>query len=264
MFPYLDLKFIKIPMYGVCILVGIVLAVLTAYFLIKKKKLCIWDFVILAAVAYGMGMLFAKLLFILVTYPKDFFKVIGMIFSGKANNLVSGGFVFYGGVIGGIIGLFIGSKIAHCKLSDFLDIFGVLIPLVHCFGRIGCFCAGCCYGIRYDGIFSVVYHNPITSVPADVGIFPVQLLEAFLVLILFFVLLFLYNKGVKNIVFIYLIAYGVIRFFTECLRFDYERGFVFGISVSQFISIIIIICSVFYLVIEHLIKNKKKSLVEKQ
>ena len=250
MFPFLDLKFIKLPMFGVCILIGLTLASVLGYFIIKKQKKCFWDFVILTTVSFVFGMIFAKLLYLIVTYPiKDFFKILWNIITGKDKSLISGGLVFYGGIIGGIIGAFVGKKIAGCKISDFIDIYGVLIPLVHSFGRLGCFCAGCCYGIRYDGPFSVIYKNPLSNVPVGVGIFPVQLLESLLLLCLSVVLLILLLKGKKNIFCIYLIVYGVIRFFTEMLRFDFERGFIFGISVSQFISIVIIILTILYLVI---------------
>lgn len=261
MFPFLDLKIIKIPMFGLCILVGLTLASILAYYIIKKQNKCFWDFVIITTVSLAFGVVFAKLLFIVVTYPiKYFFKIIWLIISGKEKSLISGGFVFYGGIIGGIIGAFIGKKIAGCKISDFIDIYGVLIPLVHCFGRLGCFCAGCCYGIRYDGPFSVVYSNPLSSVPVGVGIFPVQLLESFLLLCLSIFLLVFLLKNKKNIFCLYLIIYAVIRFFTEMLRFDFERGFIFNISVSQFISILIIIITVSYLIFSKITINRKKKL----
>lgn len=258
MFPFLDLKFIKIPMYGICNVIGLTLATILGYFLIKKQKKCFWDFVIISAVAFAFGILFSKILYLLVTFPiKDFFKIVGNIIIGKRPDLVSGGFVFYGGIIGGIIGAFIGKKIAKCKLSDYIDLYGVLIPLVHGFGRIGCFCAGCCYGIEYDGPFSVIYTHPLSTVPVGVGIFPVQLLESFLLFCLSIILLILLIKGKKHVFCYYLISYSVIRFFTEFLRADYERGFILGLSVSQFISIILIILTVVYLVMSRFLKKNK-------
>lgn len=251
MFPFLDLKIIKIPMYGLCILAGLIIAFIISYFLIRLEKKCFWDFVILSAMAGAFGVLFSKILYILVTYPvKDFFRIFISVIIGKDKSNLFGGFVFYGGIIGGLIGLILGKYIAHCKLSDYIDLFGLLVPLVHSFGRVGCFCAGCCYGIRYDGIFSVKYTNPLSSVPTGVGIFPVQLLESLLVFILFLILLFLYLKGKKNIIFIYLISYGIIRFFTEFLRYDNERGLIFGISISQYIIIFLIIFSIVCLIIK--------------
>ena len=39
---------------------------------------------------------------------------------------------------------------------------------------------------------------------------------------------------------IYLICYAVMRFVLEFFRYDYVRGFLLGISTSQWISIILI------------------------
>lgn len=243
-------------MFGVCIVLGLIVATIIGYFIIKKQNKCFWDFVIITVFSFAFGMFFAKILYIIVTFPlKDFFKIVWFIISGKDKSLISGGQVFYGGVIGGVIGGFLGAKIANCKISDYVDLYGILIPLVHCFGRLGCFCAGCCYGILYDGPFSVVYTHPLSNVPVGVGIFPVQLLESFLLLCLSIVLLVLLLKGKKNIFCIYLLIYGVIRFCTEMLRYDFERGFIFGMSVSQFISILIIIFTLLFLLIKKYIKK---------
>ena len=258
MFPFLDLKFIKIPMYGLCILTGIVVAAIVAYQFAKRRHKNYIDFVIVVAFALGIGFVCAKLLFILVTYPiKDFFKVIYlMLFKGR-DDLLSGGFVFYGGAIGGVLGFLIGTKVAKCKISDFIDFFAVLIPLVHAFGRIGCFCSGCCYGIPYEGPFSVTYTCPLSTVPTGVGIFPVQLLESALLFILSGIMYILFMKNVKNLIFGYFISYGIIRLITENFRFDAERGFILGLSTSQFISILIILVSIILLIIINVINRRK-------
>ena len=257
MFPFLDLKFIKIPMYGLSILTGLIIASFVAYSFCKKRQKNFFDFIIVVACTLGIGFTCAKLLFILVTYPlKDFFRVIYlMLFKGRTD-LLEGGFVFYGGAIGGVLGYLLGIKIAKCKLTDFTDFFAVLIPLVHGFGRIGCFCSGCCYGIPYEGPFSVIYTHPLSTVPTGIGIFPVQLLESLLLFILFFVLYILFIKKVPHLIFGYFISYAVIRLITEHFRYDNERGFLLGLSTSQFISILIILISVILLVIMN-IRNKR-------
>ena len=247
-------------MYGLSILIGLVIASLVAYQFTKKRNKNYMDFIIIVAFALGIGFIFAKLLYILVTYPiKDFFKVIYlMLFKGRSD-LLSEGFVFYGGAIGGVIGFLIGTKVAKCKVSDFIDFFAVLIPLVHAFGRIGCFCSGCCYGIPYDGPLSITYTCPLSSVPTGIGIFPVQLLESSLLFILAIVMYILFLNNKKNIIFGYFISYGIIRLITEHFRFDAERGFIFGLSTSQFISILMILISVILLIIINIFNRKKKN-----
>ncbi len=218
-------------------MLGVVVGSLVAIPLTKYKKLNYYDYIIVTACTGGLGLMFAKILFIIQSYPlSEFF--IQLI-------KVDSGYVFYGGLIGAIPGYIIGVKIAKCGLLDFADIYGCLIPLAHSFGRLGCFCAGCCYGIRYDGLFAIHYHNPLSSVAIDVGIFPVQLLEAVLLLMIFFItiLLFYHYQYKMTCLVFYLISYSIIRFCVEFLRGDIERHFLrlpyFTLSTSQVISICI-------------------------
>ena len=70
---------------------------------------------------------------------------------------IYGGMVFYGGLIGGILcaaGLLLSGRIRFPQLEV---VYLPVIPLVHGIGRIGCFCAGCCYGIPTDGFWGVTY-----------------------------------------------------------------------------------------------------------
>ena len=46
---------------------------------------------------------------------------------------------------------------------------------------------------------------------------------------------------------IYLIAYGILRFSLEFLRYDEERGFLWFFSTSQWISILLIIAGILFL-----------------
>ena len=91
------------------------------------KKLCavqninFYDFIVISAVAGGLGFVGAKLLYILDFYsPRYFFNVLGyMLLHPKTSGLIEGGFVFYGGLIGGIAGYFLGIKIAGTDARTF-------------------------------------------------------------------------------------------------------------------------------------------------
>ena len=258
MLPFLDLKIIKLPMYGLCIAFGIFIAGFISYKLIKRQKKDFDYFIMITVIAICFGFVFAKLMFILVSYPlSHFFKILWDTISNLNNPSTRIGFVFYGGLIGGILGYITGCKIAKVPLKEYVNIFGVAIPIAHGFGRIGCFCAGCCYGIPYDGLCAVHYHNPITLVPQDIGIFPVQLLEAGLLFILGTVLYFYEKKEKKYTLLLYISSYSVIRFITEFFRFDKERGFISVLSVSQFISIILFGLSLLCFIYLKYIKPRK-------
>jgi phosphatidylglycerol:prolipoprotein diacylglycerol transferase len=58
----------------------------------------------------------------------------------------SGGMVFYGGMIFGILTLVIYARVARIELSHLLDVFAPGLALGLALGRIGCFMAGCCWG----------------------------------------------------------------------------------------------------------------------
>jgi prolipoprotein diacylglyceryltransferase len=72
---------------------------------------------------------------------------------GRIENVLriwDGGLVFYGGIPGGLVGYLLAYHfqlkprgISNWKLAD---VIAPTIPLGLCFGRIGCFLTGCCYG----------------------------------------------------------------------------------------------------------------------
>jgi len=53
------------------------------------------------------------------------------------------GFVFYGGVIFGIVALFVLAKLHKINFLKLADIIIMGVPLAHAFGRLGCFSYGC-------------------------------------------------------------------------------------------------------------------------
>ena len=147
------------------------------------------------------------------------------------------GFVFFGGLVGGIFSIWIFAKIYSLP---FLKIFSFTLsvtPFIHAFGRIGCFCAGCCYGIKYEGVGTVYIHGAERL--------PVQLYEAFLNIILFIIIQINLIKK-KNIIPIYFLGYGIIRFFCELLRGDEPRGFIGFFSISSWISLILIVLGLIF------------------
>lgn len=162
-----------------------------------------------------------------------------------------GGLVFYGGLIGAAAVAMI--YILHYKtpVSEMLDLTFAGVPLFHALGRIGCFTVGCCYGIEYHGPFAAVFpERSIGGAPANVELFPVQLLEAALNLLLWAVLTVIYRKTSRRwlISGLYLVSYGIIRFILEYFRGDLVRGHIYSLSSSQFISVFVIAAGVLLLI----------------
>ncbi|MCR5653323.1 MAG: prolipoprotein diacylglyceryl transferase, partial [Ruminococcus sp.] len=163
------------------------------------------------------------------------------------------GMVYFGGLILGIVFGILYCKIRKLDLGNYSDCFAVGIPLFHSIARLGCFFAGCCYGIESD--FGFTAHNAIVESANDVCRFPVQLLESGLNALIFVALLLIFRKGIMRgkIIYAYLISYSTIRFFLEFLRGDEYRGFLLFLSTSQWISLVLIGFSVF-----KLLRSKKK------
>lgn len=166
-----------------------------------------------------------------------------------------GGFVFYGGIIGGAVGLMIFSISKKISFLDIADVFLSIIPLGQAIGRIGCFFNGCCYGIEYSGIFSVKY--PIGD--KWIYVFPTWFVEAIVCLILFVVVQKIIATKLKGIsTGIYLIGYAIVRFTLEFFRGDLIRGIWFGLSTSQIIGFMCLIIGTIIIVVSMLNKKVNK------
>lgn len=149
------------------------------------------------------------------------------------------GSVFYGGLIGAYIFGSIYIKKRCLPRNIYLDNCALFGPLFHAFARIGCFFGGCCYGIESNFGFCAP-ENAITAI-GDARRFPVQLLEAMLnaVIALIIIVLLKRKRMEGKLFYVYLSLYSFVRFFDEFLRGDEIRGFVFSLSTSQFISILV-------------------------
>ncbi len=245
------------PLYGLCCALGGLLAGLVAFFIGKKRKSTkadIFDFTLFVLYLLAGVMIGAKLLFLAVSIKDIIYtvKIIGFTWE-FIQGILMGGWVFYGGFIGGAIGVILYCRSHKKPLMDYLNLCAVVVPLGHGFGRIGCFFGGCCYGMEYDGWLSYSYkagigsdHGWCSCGYADffnqslIGVprLPVQLIEATCLFILFGIMLFLYFKASPklDIWLIYLASYSILRFILEFFRGDAERG-VALLSTSQWISI---------------------------
>ncbi len=192
-------------------------------------------------------------LYTIVTYDID--TIINNILKG--NLKMFGGIVFYGALIGGILGAIIGVRITKTAIPKIEKIVVPYIPIGHAIGRMGCVLAGCCYGMNYDGPFAIYYRESIAGAHQTQGYFPIQILEALINLGISFLLVKLRKKATKNfqLLSVYLILYGFSRFLLEFLRGDKLRGFYFSLSTSQWLSLGLILIGSIYLI---LISSKQK------
>lgn len=248
----------KVPTYGLLIVAGILVANAVALLCIKKKYKSdsLEDFLILEAYTLLGAFLGAKILYLIVSYKDIEWSEIWS--PPYFNKVMQGGFVFYGGLTGGLLFLFLGAKIHKLSAYDYLRHYIFLIPLIHSFGRIGCYEAGCCYGVPYSGPGAVIFPEN-SFAPSEISLLPIQLIEAVFLVILAGAILFLQiYRSWKYTVEIYLASYGILRFILEFYRFDEKRGSVGVLSVSQWISLFFIVIAFFLLK-----KNEQREIRER-
>ena len=175
----------------------------------------------------------AKILF-LITLDKN---ILNKAITSQ-NFWIGGGFVFYGGLIFGLLFTLIYSFRKSLKITNFSFMIPTLV-LCHSIGRVACFLAGCCFGTYSDLPWAIEMHG--------LSRHPVQIYES---LILFLLFMYLYKRYIngKTVLYEYLISYAIIRFALEFFRADLIRGvYLFDVSTSQIISFLLLCISFFML-----------------
>jgi phosphatidylglycerol:prolipoprotein diacylglycerol transferase len=205
----------------------------------------------------------SRVYFILVNWS-DYFGAHATVATpfGRIPRLLAvweGGLVFYGGFIGAALTAWWYMRRHRMAFLAHAD---TLIPSVafgHFLGRIGCFCAGCCWGgvSQVHLPWSVQFppeslafqtfagrENPGAFLTPDhlhtLPLHPVQLYESFGELSLFLILV-LYVRPRKafhgQVLATWLLCYAVLRTVVEVFRADVERGVVAGLGVGQWTSL---------------------------
>lgn len=219
------------PIYSLMILLSLIANVVVV-FIIHKKFSFTKDQIIGALVYENIGIIVgAKVL----TYIHHY-QQYGTF------DFLSLGLSSYGGVIGAIICLIIFGFQFKKPIKDMLFTFMPSIPLMYAIGKIGCFIAGCCHGIEYNGWGNVVYNYSLVA-PEHTHLFPVQIVES-----IFFILIFVYmiNRIMKNkfnwsTLGISFILCGASKFALDFLRISHTDII---ISLNQIISLVFILIGV--------------------
>ena len=234
---FLGLHNITIYTYSVCIVVGTVIATHYAKWS-AKKELNITLSNNLVYLIFIAGYIGGKLFFYLEN-PLYYLNKPSAILDTFSN-----GFVFYGSFITIIPVLIWYLKKQQIAILPILDIAAIAVTVVHAIGRLGCFSAGCCYGLPTNSSFGSVF--PLSH---GQSVHPTQLYESFLLFsIMIFLTLFKKYKQFNGQLFLmYLGLYASGRIFLEFFRGD-TRGYLIGdlISHSQGIAMLFIMISTFF------------------
>ncbi len=213
--PYLD---IPIPAYGVALVIalfsGISVGVRNGVHYGLDRKLT--SRVALRGVIAGL--IGAKVLAVILELASG-----GGWNRALSLDLLLGGGAYYGGFLTALV---VSAALAiYYRLPAWTvaDSFAPGIVLGQAIGRLGCFAAGCCWGVATDSWIGVQFPaeaHDLTGVPIGVGLHPVQLYESFFDLLIFVFLMRLRDRRSfrGQIMLLYIALYALLRFALEFVR----------------------------------------------
>ena len=270
MFGFYDSYFLffglEITYYGFIIALAMALAVYVACLNAKYRGLKTDDLIICACYVLPLAIIGARLYYVIFSGESYTF--------GEVFRIWDGGMAIYGGVIGGAIGVMLYCLIHKKNFLDVGDIAGPSLILGQAIGRIGCYFAGCCYGIEVTNPSHMWF--PLSTMIGSEWHYSTFFYESLWDLLGFVVLMLLLRKSnIKQrgaIMSLYLIIYGAGRAWIEGIRGD--SLMIGSLKVSQALSLILVvvglavIISIYFLTKEKKLKTLKEmgfpEFVEKQ
>lgn len=229
--------------YGFMIAIGVAGALSYMFFQGKKDVGLTFDqantlFLLIFIAAFVGGKVF-----LLLENPSLYVSEPRKLFTGR-------GFVFYGSFLFAIPTMLWFFRKHKLNTYKMLDVMAVVTCIVHMFGRMGCFLAGCCYGKPTEGPLGITFTDEACQAPLHTPLIPTQLLEAgfiFLVMIALLIIKSRFQKFYGQLFLLYLILYAIGRSVLEIFRGDVARGFIIEgyLSHSQFIALLIVVVTGF-------------------
>lgn len=246
---------IIISPYTVIAIIAASVGIIMAYFEMKRRKFGkeLRHIILSSIIIYIFIILFARIFYFFGPWSwqgyHTFASRILDIFSSKA------GMVFYGGLIGGVLGMFVYTRIKKISFWRFADIWMPSTGIILFIARMGCYTSGCCYGIASS------LNLPWLIQKGNQTIHPTEIYHSFFGLLLFIAATELkYRQKSKKMFDGYVALWGIIlytigRFLVEFLRY-YPIRFL-GLSASQIISIVLFLICLILLIFKYR-KHKNK------
>lgn len=229
---------VKIPFYSLMILLALAANIIVVLFISKKYSI-LRNEIICLLLYENVGIVIGAKIFTFLEHYKEV--------SGEFD-FISLGLASYGAVIGAGLFLILFAVQFKNSFEEILYIFMPSMPLMYGIGKVGCFLAGCCYGIQYDGVGSIVYNHSHVA-PKGIPLFPVQIVET-----VFFIGVFIYimtknKKSRLNLktAGISLILCALGKFGLEFLRENHIGQI---LSIHQIISLLFAILGIGMIIID--------------
>ena len=249
--PWLGATHLFLPTYGVIFAAGALAA--WSWFVARAGRLDLPREPVFNLAFYTLlaGLVGAKLTLILVDLPYYLAhpaEILGTIRSAG---------VLMGGVVAGTGAFWLYARHQKLPVAELCDAIVAPLALAQGIGRLGCFMAGCCYGVASDAwcairVTSGAAHDQ-TGVPLNTPLLPVQLFESAFDFALAAVLTIAWRRRPRpagTVLWLYFVLYGAGRALLEVWRGDAVRGLWFGgaVSTSQLFSVVAVLAGAFFLI----------------
>jgi phosphatidylglycerol---prolipoprotein diacylglyceryl transferase len=199
-----------------------------------------WAYEMVFAALVG-GIVGARVDFVIENYSEVKDDLLGNIFSGS-------GLVWYGGAIGGAIGVCIWAHFRRMLNLGLLDLCAPSLAIGYAVGRIGCQVSGDGdYGIPWDGPWAMAY--PDGSVPTDVPVHPTPIYETLVMGLVVYALWRLRDSFRPGLLFaLYLVLAGLERFLVEFIRRNDEVFL--GLTQPQLFSLAMVAAGAVWMIVK--------------
>jgi phosphatidylglycerol---prolipoprotein diacylglyceryl transferase len=231
--PEVHLLGISIKTFGVCFALGF----LACGFVIARRlrelgKPVDWAYEIVFAALVG-GLVGARGYFVIQNYGEVKNDLLGHIFSGS-------GLVWYGGAIGGAIGVIAWMRWRKMLNLVTVDMCATVLALGYGIGRIGCQVSGDGdYGIASKLPWAMGYPHGTVPTPPGVTVQPTPIYETVSMCLLAYFLWQLRDRVRPGVVFgLYLVFSGLERLLVEFIRRNKEV--LAGLTAPQLESIVLV------------------------
>lgn len=225
---------IGVPAFFFMIMIAALSATFYAYHLAKKEKgldpVVMLDLGIIGIIASVIG---ARVIHILVENPGYYWEDPVRVFY-----FWQGGFVSLGAFLFSLIGWLVYLRWRKLDTWRYLDAAVRVVPIIIFFVRVGCLCAGCCYGKPTDFFIHLRFTDAAGAAGAlhpGEALHATQLYNMLNAVVMFFVLRWVYfhRRYYGQLLVVFFVYYGVTRFFIEFLRGDADRGMWWGGALSS-------------------------------
>lgn len=242
----------RVRWYGIILATGFLTAFIYVYFRADRFKVNREDLTNVIILGTMCGILGARLYYV-VFYPDNFYKLNPQ----KIFNIYEGGMAIYGGIIAGLLGGIIVSKLKRVKILSALDLCSLGLLLGQAIGRWGNF-----FNQEAFGNETKLPWGMSSEATKNITVHPCFLYES-LWCILGFAILHILSNGKRlqeGTYFIsYILWYGIGRAFIESFRTD--SLMIINAKVSQLFSLILVFVSICIIIFKHIkVKNLRMTI----